>query len=109
MKVTTVKVKEGQALVEWMDEKVNLHRAWFPVEEVVEGEVKSIDRGLEYGDDFATLIHKLPTKHDIVQALHNQGLWSFNDLAINPAKVQIALTATFVSILNTMLIPMKEE
>lgn len=109
MKVTIIKVKEGQALVEWTDEKVNVHRAWFPVESVVDGEVEDVDRGLEYGDDFTALIKKLPSKADIMQALHNQGLWSYSDLAINPAKVQLALTLSFASVLNLLLIPLKEE
>lgn len=109
MKVSTVKVKDGQALVEWTDEKVNTHRAWFPVEFVKDDELEDTDRGLEYGDDFTALIDKLPSKKDIMQALHNQGLWSYKDLAINPAKVQLALTLAFASVLNTLLVPLKEE
>ena len=107
--VTTVKVKEGQSLVEWYDSDGDRYRAWFPVEMVVKDQVEDVNRGLEYGDDFAALIHRLPNKRDIVQALHNQGLWSYSDLAINPAKVQIAFADTFASVLNTLLVPMKEE
>lgn len=109
MKVKTIKVKEGQALTEWMDDKNNIHRAWVPAKDIKDEEVADPERGLEYGDDLSTLLGKLPSKADVVQALHNQGLWSFTDLPVNPTKVNLALASVYVNVANSLLVPLKGE
>lgn len=103
MQVQTIKAKDGKSLVEW-SEGNNIFRAWFPTDMVKQGEVENIERGMDYGDDFGARF-KMITKADIVQALHNQGLWTYADLTINPAKVQVALAAAVSEIVTTLVSP----
>lgn len=103
MQVQTIKAKDGKSLVEW-SESNHLYRAWFPTNQVKDGAVENIERGLDYGDDFGAAF-KMTTKAEVIQALHDQGLWTYADLVINPAKVQAALAAAFSEIVTSLITP----
>lgn len=105
MKVQTIKVKDGKTLAEWTDEALNVRRSWFPADSIKDGEVKDPERGLAHGDDLGSKLGKLPNKETIVQALHNQGLWSYEDVAANPSKVQTALATVYAPLATSLLTP----
>lgn len=102
MYVKVIKSKAGNTLVEWMED-INVYRAWLPYKDVVNGEVKSPEKGVPYGDDFTPLIKPLPTVVAIVQALHNNGLWTMSDVKLNPALVWSGVAMAFNPIINTLV------
>lgn len=101
MQVRVLKSKDGNSLVEWKVEG-NIFRTWVPAGDVIDGEVQHPERGLLYGDD---LVHQLtmPTSADLEQALHNQGLWTREDMAHNPQQVMAALSNAFSNVVTFLL------
>lgn len=101
MQVRVLKSKDGNSLVEWKKEG-NTFRTWVPASEVQDGYVGNPERGLPYGDD---LVHELsmPSSADLEQALHNQGLWTREDMARNPQQVMAAISHAYSSVVTFLL------
>lgn len=100
MQVRVIKTKAGQSLIEWNEDN-NMHRAWVPHEDVKHGEIETPERGLPYGDEIE--LTDLPKAAAIVQALHNAGLWTWEDIRVNPSAVQSAVTQVYDSVISQLL------
>lgn len=87
-------------LLEWRDED-GLHRGYVPPEvvEMVDG-VATVPTAVlmaaaPYGDDLLSFVHEIApvTARDVVEALHNAGLWTSRDM-LNDAKQVRAVVAS---------------
>lgn len=101
MQVRVLKSKDGNSLVEWTVEG-NIFRTWVPAGEVQEGYVDHPERGLAYGDELAHEL-EMPTSAELEQALHNQGLWTREDIAKNPQQVLAAISHAYSSVVTFLL------
>lgn len=92
--------KGAATLLEWRDED-GLHRGYVPPEvvEMVDG-VATVPTAVlmaaaPYGDDLLALVPEIPqlTASDVVEALHNAGMWTSRDM-LNDAKQVRAVVAS---------------
>jgi len=108
MIVNVIKVKKGQALIEWADE-TGLHRGYVPSKDVENGDVKNPERAAPYGVDFAKHIKRIPKAADFARALNNVGIWTYEDLEANPSKATGVILQVYGPVLNQILTGIKGE
>lgn len=98
MKIKILQRLPGKMLIEWQDD--GLHRGTIP-EELVDGERVDdacLSLAIPYGVDFeAGLDGRLQpvTPKVISDALHDAGIWTYEDMARNPGKVQGVLMTVY--------------
>lgn len=103
MLVKPIKSKGGNTLVEWV-EGAAIYRSWLPNKEVKDDEANNPEKGLPYGDDLTPLLKHLPTAAVIMQALHNNGLWTLEDIKINPSLTLSSLAAVYGQVINVLVL-----
>jgi hypothetical protein len=99
------------SLVQWV-ENGKLCRAYLPNSEVTldgkqsdRGRARAPHQGIEYGDDLEEAIGKLPavTINQVVEALHQAGIWHLEDVAADPNRVVAAFQSVYRLQINTLL------
>ena len=90
--VRILTAKGVSALVEWF-EKDAPKRGFVPVTAVTDGSVSAdvLDVAIPYGLDFTLLSLPKVTSLDLQNALHNQGVWTIEDVRFKRQNIQAAI------------------
>lgn len=87
-KVLTIRRKNGLTMVEW-NERATFKRAWV-TPEMIESEeghyawVYNPGMGIPFGIDWERIISFVATPADLDRELKRQGIWTAEDLRMNP-------------------------
>ena len=105
--VQVIRKKNRTALVQWRDDNGRLLRGTIPAEQVEESEQEStvdqsvLDMSVPYGvswQDFMSDIYI--SAEDVEVALHNAGVWTVQDMRLNPSTVN----GVFISLVGINLV-----
>ena len=91
MRVKIIKRQNNAALVQWSDSETSqLKRGIVPKGDLTGSQVskENLEKAIPYGDDFENLRVDFPDKQQIVNMLHEVGVWTKADIKANMSTVR---------------------
>lgn len=109
-KVRIVRERGESCLVEYIDSDRRLHRVSVPANKVMNEFVsdQELSQGIPYGYSWEDIDLKFDTGK-FADLLHQNGLWTLDDILKNPQKVSEALHATIADNLSKVFETAKME
>lgn len=98
IEVVTARVvkKQGLAFVIEYEHGSRLYRVIHPLPITGEVALESVEEGIPYGIDWASVIHPNPVRAvDFERELHKLGLWTRDDVMARPNEVISAIQAVY--------------